>query len=372
MRYSYLKKLNLLRASDLMSSTSDNSQKYCRVMTVNEFHGMLLISQPSFTALAPGFGVRKINLVENRVGTFMSLHKEPIRDLACHPIRHDQLLSASQDKSVKLSNVATCQVMQRYECENEVWCCCWNLNEPDQFFVGTKRSEILLFDTRQLSTEPVAKLEFPVVERRPIISMTFIPRCPENRSFPCGGLLVLTLGSVWFFEDVTGSESTYKPHKLSISGAFWSMRFDTNTRLLLVSTRPTPHSKHFICELSQININDDPCLPPNHQVISNILFTHQRGGSYSERSFLRASIFQQFSSSNEAEETKTLLAYDRGCGQSDHKVVIYDVGKTEKAIQEMCVNRPVLDIVPYQINGEHHLAFLCEADVLIYKWINVT
>ncbi len=44
-------------------------------MCYNEFHGMLVVSQPSFTALAPGFGVRKINMVEQKADAFVSLHK---------------------------------------------------------------------------------------------------------------------------------------------------------------------------------------------------------------------------------------------------------------------------------------------------------
>lgn len=81
-----------------------------------------------------------------------------------------------------------------------MWACCWNLDDPYQFFVGTKRSEIFLFDTRDSNTdEPKMRLEFPVVERRPIIGCAWVPACPRS-PFPCAGLLVQTLGSLWFFE----------------------------------------------------------------------------------------------------------------------------------------------------------------------------
>ncbi len=57
-----------------------------------------------------------------------------------------------QDKSVRLTNVSSCQEVQRYSLENEAWCCCWNLDRPNQFFVGTKRSEILVFDMTASTT----------------------------------------------------------------------------------------------------------------------------------------------------------------------------------------------------------------------------
>ena len=46
----------------------------------------------------------------------------------------------------------------------------------------------------------LCRIEFPVVERRPIIGMTYIPANISKATFPCAGLLVQTLGSVWFFE----------------------------------------------------------------------------------------------------------------------------------------------------------------------------
>ena len=48
----------------------------------------------------------------------------------------------------------------------------------------------------------IYRLDFPVVERRPIIGMTYVPACPSHATFPCGGLLVQTLGSLWFFESL--------------------------------------------------------------------------------------------------------------------------------------------------------------------------
>ena len=37
-------------------------------------------------------------------------------------------------------------------------------------------------------------------------------------------------------------------------GLFWSLRFDLKTRLILVSTKPTPHARHIVCEPQRIRI----------------------------------------------------------------------------------------------------------------------
>ena len=69
-RLVYVRRIELVR-----SDAATDRDKYCRVLTYNEFHGMLVASQPSYTALAPGFGVRKINMVDQKADAFVPLHK---------------------------------------------------------------------------------------------------------------------------------------------------------------------------------------------------------------------------------------------------------------------------------------------------------
>ena len=37
---------------------------------------------------------------------------------------------------------------------------------------------------------------------------------------------------------------------------FWSLKFDMQTRLVLVSTKPTPHARHIVCETKRILLSD--------------------------------------------------------------------------------------------------------------------
>ena len=63
-------------------------------MSYNETYGMLVISQPShYAALAPGFGVRRVHMLDKKLESFIPLHKDAIRDLAFNPVNQDQLLS---------------------------------------------------------------------------------------------------------------------------------------------------------------------------------------------------------------------------------------------------------------------------------------
>ena len=48
----------------------EHRERYCRVMAYNDTHGMLAVTQPSFTSLAPGYGVRRVNMLDLRVGKY--------------------------------------------------------------------------------------------------------------------------------------------------------------------------------------------------------------------------------------------------------------------------------------------------------------
>jgi len=399
-RLLYVKRLELIAKPD-----HEHRERYCRVMAYNDTHGMLAVSQPSFTALAPGYGVRRVNMLDLRVEKYISLHREPIRDLAFNPLMQDQILSVSQDKTARITNISSCAEIQRYQCGSEVWACCWDRDTPTTFFVGTKRSQIYLFDTRDtigiVKGHARQRLDFPVVERRPIIGMTYVPASQNHEIFPCGGLLVQTLGSLWFFESLgnivqdNSSDSqpqdtdpivcssfgvirTFKAHKLPVEGLFWSLRFDLKTRLILVSTKPTPHARHVVCEPHRIRLDvnhanapSDNAIVPNTEsasnhnfaVSANILLDHRRGGSYTDRSFLRSFIF-----SKPGTEGKTMvIAYGRGSGQTDHKVIIQEVG-TDKYLQEIPVAKPILDICYAVLNQNHYVVVLCDTEIATYKW----
>ena len=221
-RLAYVRTLQIMRSTEQV----DNNRS-CRVMAYNPLLGMLVLSQPSFTALAPGFGVRRVHMLDQKLETFVVLHKDGIRDLAFSPVNQDQLLSVSLDKTMRITNISSCVEVVRFSHEFELWSCTWHAHDPNRFFAGSKRGEILLYDTRNVDGFQ-AQLEFPIQEQRPIIALEFVPKCDNHRTFPCSGLLAMTLGSVWFFEEhasAADGSATYVPHKLQLDGLFWSMRF---------------------------------------------------------------------------------------------------------------------------------------------------
>ena len=202
------------------------------------------------------------------------------------------------------------------------------------------------------------QLDFPTPETKPIIGLQYVSKCPTSSKFPCSGLLVLTLNSIYFFEAFSDQ---FKANKLNLPGIFYSFKFDCRTRLLYVITKPAPYSKHLVCELKKVNVSINNT--PDYGITCNVLFVHQRGGSYTEKAFSRGSIFSHPNSGH------MLLAYGRGSGAMDHKLQIVPIDKVDQPVQEISTNTAVLDVKTFRQNSfQSYLGILREKDLLVYKW----
>ena len=367
-RLTYVKRLEILKADP---SNSDPN-RCCRVMAYNETYGMLVVSQPShFTALAPGYGIRRVHMLDKKLESFVNLHKDPIRDLAFNPVNQDQLLSVSQDKSIRLTNVSSCAEIQRYHCESEIWACCWSRENPQVFYVGSKRSQIFVYDMSDPSPTHKFQLEFPIQERRPIIGLCHVPKssAADSGSFTCSGLFVMTLGSLWFFEEVPAANGQFqhKPHRISIEGLFWSLHFNCESRLLLVNFRPNPHARHAVVQFDRINVSQNVTQGPDYQISTRVIFDNKKGGTYKEKSFLRSVICQK-PGTEENQSGQMVVLYGRGSAQKDHKLIVQEVG-SDRVMQEVAVSKPLIDICVLRLNSDDIVCLLTENDLHIYKWV---
>ena len=229
------------RRHELCKPSSDRD-KCCRVLAHSEHLGMLLISQPNNTTgnLFPGFGVRRFNMLDQRLGNYVPVMKDVIRDLVVHPENQELLLSCGQDKTARITNLSSCMEVAKFTSESELWACAWG--QSGAVYLGTKRSQVELRDTREPLAEPTV-ISFQGSERRPIIGLCFVPASPEN-GLPHPGILVLTLGSLWYWE--LGTEVVQ--HRLSTpsSRLFSSLSFDLKSRLLLVTCRCVKTLKYYL------------------------------------------------------------------------------------------------------------------------------
>ena len=94
---------------------STERDKCCRVLAHSAHLGMLLVSQPNNTTgnLFPGFGVRRFNMLDQRLGNYVPVMKDVVRDLVVHPENQELLLSCGQDKTARITNLSSCMEVEK-------------------------------------------------------------------------------------------------------------------------------------------------------------------------------------------------------------------------------------------------------------------
>ncbi|KAF9122962.1 RING finger and WD repeat domain-containing protein 3 [Mortierella sp. 14UC] len=136
---------------------------YSRQM--GEQHGIAKVSMRDFT---------------NNFHDFTPVHTKPIKDVRCyngHPGTNRSLvLTASLDKTLKVTSASSKQVVLTYDFEGAAWSCCWSTTDPNLMYcsVKAKQTSILTLDLRN-TRAPVSSFSNPkLLGHAPINTMTHI------------------------------------------------------------------------------------------------------------------------------------------------------------------------------------------------------
>lgn len=326
----------------------------CRILGSCDMLNMLLISQPSINNLFPGFGIKKISTMDFRVSEFVSIHQKPIKDIAFHST-DTLVLTASLDRSVKLTNVLSNSIVQSYSLPIEAWSCTWSKDDPNQFFTGLKNGCIYQFDTRMTNSHIC---QLPAVgQRSPVIGLQYIQK-KLNSGLSLNGLLSGQLSTCCLYE--MKRESDYKLHPLPLEGSFTSLSYEPKTGHLLVSCRPSakhPSVTHMLCELTMNSVENNEVV--EDMCSCNIIQTFLGGDAQAQLS--KSSLFL-----HPKNESCILACIGDERAQA---ALVWDACNGEQ-LQLMKVNDPpVLDVQFFRAEQKHFLGTLTEKTLRIYKWI---
>ncbi|XP_063887090.1 E3 ubiquitin-protein ligase RFWD3-like isoform X2 [Scylla paramamosain] len=328
----------------------------CRVMAHNEWLSMLVVSMPSQVGMFPGYGVKKINLLDLRVDRYVPLHQKQIRDLAFNPAKHDLLLSVGMDRMVKITNICSNAPVAHFIASAPLWCCSWSTTEITVFYVGTASGHLQQYDTRDTSG-PVATIELP--GSGPAVSMTYIHPGPES-SLTWGGLLVARLQSCFFVE--AGMPGEAKSHQLPLDGTFTSVSCEGDTCHVLVSCRPSqryPHARHAVCLLQQVTASLEEGGGQRRTVTTQPVHTFQGGTTQKvlTRSILTRPPFPGYS--------PLVCASD----ESTQSIYVWELSSMN-CLQQLRYSDIVVDLLQVTIGETPHLVALTEKGVRLYRWDN--
>ncbi|XP_078593980.1 E3 ubiquitin-protein ligase rfwd3.S-like isoform X2 [Branchiostoma floridae x Branchiostoma japonicum] len=332
-----------------------------RLLGYDAQHGTLVVSQPSPNQLFPGFGVKKISAMDLRSVQYVSVHSKAIRDI-CFSGRVDGLmLTASVDKTLKITSLMSNTVVQTYQTPFPVWACCWNQEDNNYVYAGLQNGSVLVFDQRD-TTKHVEELA-PPRARCPIVAMSYVPRDPES-SLRCGGLLLGTLQGGCFWEKTATDykphplpmEGEYKPHPLPMEGSCTSLKFEHTTRHCLASFRPDKNhnsTRHLLCELESRLVGEDG----RNQCSCHVVQTFYGGST--QKLLTRSVLFP-----SPGDPGQILVC----AGDEATTSAQLWSASTAALLQRIPTDSPVLDVCPFSINNKHQLGVLTDKLLRIYSW----
>ncbi|KAG8192093.1 hypothetical protein JTE90_005391 [Oedothorax gibbosus] len=237
----------------------------CRIVDVCDLLGMVLVTQPSINDLFPGYGFRKISTLEMKPSEFVLVHQKPIRDMAFHT--HDGLvLTASLDKSVRITNVLTNSVVHTYPVDADVWSCTWDADDPTYFYAGLRTGDVYLFDIRVTSRYVHELPKFG--SKTPVVALQYLRKASCSNHSKCGPLVGRLADCS--FSQKESNVGDYKVVPLPIVGPFTSISSEPLSGHFLVSSRPSakqPRVTHTVCELVSYQSNPEVKCNPVHTIL---------------------------------------------------------------------------------------------------------
>ncbi|KAF9143925.1 RING finger and WD repeat domain-containing protein 3 [Mortierella sp. GBA39] len=127
-------------------------------------------------------GIAKVSMRDfaGNYHDFIPVHSKPIKDVRCYTgqpgINKAFILTASLDKTLKVTNALSKQVVLSYNMEGAVWSCCWSTTDSNLMYCAVKarQTSILTLDLRN-TRAPISSFNNPgLLGHAPIHSMTHI------------------------------------------------------------------------------------------------------------------------------------------------------------------------------------------------------
>ncbi|KAF9116936.1 RING finger and WD repeat domain-containing protein 3 [Mortierella sp. AM989] len=157
-------------------------------------------------------GIAKISMRDfsHNLNSIIPIHAQAIRDVQCYTndsfSNKSLVLTASMDKTLKVTSATSQQSVLTYDLKAPVWSCCWSTSNPFMVYcsVKAKQTSVLTLDLRN-TRMPVASFSQPsLFGHSPIHSMAHIG---PSRSQHCEGILCGNLEGALVYNFETGTQN---------------------------------------------------------------------------------------------------------------------------------------------------------------------
>ena len=331
-----------------------------RCMATSKTLDTIGVSAASSNSMFPGFGVVRISSHDLKQSDFIHLHKSLIKEMVFKP-NDAILLSASFDKTLKLSSPVAKKIVATIQLDEQGHSCCWNRCNSNICYVGLSKGVIAEYDIR--------KPECPVnlfsgMSDKPVTSVQFVsPSVKSGIPSTPTGLLGCSLDKCYFYQ-LNSDQCPGNSDFLPLDGKCLPLHFDHDSAFGLISHRPStngvqstpggPASRitHTLFELNKASSTSS---------IETSVFRKYYGGSVSQvmprsRVFMHPDSFAR---------NGVVFAADEQTGG----FLVWDTATPDATPQILRSDNPVLDIDLVTLDQRMRIATLTESSLSLYERI---
>ncbi|XP_078366102.1 E3 ubiquitin-protein ligase rfwd3.S-like isoform X1 [Oculina patagonica] len=360
------------RKSYVLQTSFQVSQSGARVVAFDQHHAVLVVSKPSPNQLFPGFGVVKVSSLDSKHCEYVRIHQKAVRDVAFNCRGDGLLLTASMDKTVRVTSMLSNTVVQTYSTPVPAWSCAWNDHDTNYIYCGLQNGTCLIFDVRNTDTY-LKSIQSATGGSCPVISVAHVSPDPHSALRP-GGILACKLEGASFWEKTPGAD--YLPHHFTLpEGSCTSLSFEPSTRHCMFSLRPSkkfPQTRHLVCQLQGNGIGVSTARAQAERAVDV-------EGSDQEASLCTCQAINQCVGG----PTQKLLSKSRlftcpddrntlmvAAGDESSSSTLIWNGSNGKQLQKLSnQGKEILDVLPFAANGSDFMASIDEQKLTIYKWL---
>lgn len=325
-----------------------------RCMATSKTLDTIAVSTESKNPLFKGHGFVRISAHDLKQSDFIHTHSKIIKEMVFKP-SDALLLSASFDKTLKLSSPVNKKVVSSIELGDFGWSCCWNPLNTFICYAGLGKGVIAEYDIRK----PDAPLnKFQGMSDKPVTSVQFVcPKSKSNFSNTPTGLLGCSLDKCYFYE-VNGDSVLENSDFLPFNGKCLPLHFDRDSAFGLISHRPSnnnnPGSASSSVTHTLFELKKNPGSP-----IETDVFKVYHGGS--ESNYMPRS--RVFMHPDSFERNAVLFAAD----EQNNGFLVWDTNTPDANAQVLKTDNPVLDIDLVSLDQKMRIATLTESSIFLYE-----
>lgn len=216
---------------------------------------ILITQKTAGTSLFSGYGIRFVDATQYRPEQFINTGARQINDFSFN-LTESLITSVSQETSCKIYNINTRQSVHSFSpSQSPLWSCAFNKCRENQVIFGAQNGFTYIYDMKMPNTV------LHTIEHNERLPVKQIIPITMNEIFPDGGLLIILIKKVYFYEYKYGE---LQETRLNFEDSIRAASYDEKTEMIMITSGDMIQPYHILLRL--IKVENIPVLQEVYRI----------------------------------------------------------------------------------------------------------